>query len=857
MPPSITRWFRVLGLTLVGIFVFELSLPLAWDLLRSVETPYTSFFRDIIVSVFFLLLFYFATQPIRIPRDQWRWWLRYPPTWLVVPLSLVFVGARNEWCPFGFRPWAVGPDWPYSFPMAWSLAVLMIVAILIRRYLFRQPIEIPAHARVHSREDITWTDVKRWIDAGERPLESYEPDFFRHRPVAQRMVQMLGCRGGPVALLGAFGTGKSSILNTVRSELAEMVPQVIVATVDVWAAGKPEDVPRLALNQIIIALDDYIDTIELRGLPRSYKRLVAAMPPGLLVRGLGVDQATDSMKEIERLSPILDALNTSLVLIVEDIERAGSAFELRHLERFLWAFRRLNRCAFAVAVDPVITSIDFSKLCDTIERVPTLRPEHVAKVLVLAYDHWSSAYSDIDPHPSRSSGNKFQLHLVRSPDKIKQMEESGSETFLGTLVSLLQTPRALKHFVSHVNRSWTKLHGEAELDDIIILSALRHGAPQAFTFLLVNIDAARGCYTEDMPRILNAKVLNVKDDWKALLKSEPKARAVQYLVNLLRIDQLIMDSAPEFPRSPQGVYLVEPVDYFSRVVAQELAPSEVRDQGVLRHIDRWKSGERSLLVEGLTLTSDVDQDYVNIWQHFADMHTKSDLIALTQLVVARMCENGGASASGDHPALSALRRAFNRVDGQGESVKWLTDLITSVVPVSLVLVDGLLYFWTGANEVICGTSTGTVQRVVKSFRLQLQSTEDLVRVLSKKYPASIRDFTSIITTIKGSVEFEMWCQYFESLIIKGVRLHRHMLFPELVNLALENGQPFPLHKIGTSGSLNQATIDRQRLKMLFKTRLDEVLMLLSESEGTDSRTLRAKSDASEWLRERTKKVEKR
>ena len=123
-----------------------------------------------------------------------------------------------------------------------------------------------------------------------------------------RIARTAGREGRPVALLGAFGTGKSSILNVVRAELDSTVPRVIVARVDVWTVPKPEDAPRLALNQIINALDDFVDTIELRGLPLSYKQLAAAEPSGRLTRVLGFNQARDSLEALARLSPILDAL---------------------------------------------------------------------------------------------------------------------------------------------------------------------------------------------------------------------------------------------------------------------------------------------------------------------------------------------------------------------------------------------------------------------------------------------------------------------------------------------------------------------------------------------------------------------
>jgi hypothetical protein len=52
-------------------------------------------------------------------------------------------------------------------------------------------------------------------------------------------------------------------------------------------SSNPEDVPRLALNRIVSALDDYVDTIQFRSLPLAYQRLAAAEPTGRLSAALG------------------------------------------------------------------------------------------------------------------------------------------------------------------------------------------------------------------------------------------------------------------------------------------------------------------------------------------------------------------------------------------------------------------------------------------------------------------------------------------------------------------------------------------------------------------------------------------
>ena len=139
-----------------------------------------------------------------------------------------------------------------------------------------------------------------------------------------------------------------------------------------WAVPNPEDVPRLALNRIISALDDYVETIQFRGLPVAYQRLAAAEPTGRLSAALGFETAGDSIELLDGLSKVLAAIDAQIVLVVQDVERAGDGFDTRHLQRLLWALRNARRIQFILSVDPDAAVMDFPKLCDSIELVPEL-----------------------------------------------------------------------------------------------------------------------------------------------------------------------------------------------------------------------------------------------------------------------------------------------------------------------------------------------------------------------------------------------------------------------------------------------------------------------------------------------------
>jgi hypothetical protein len=68
---------------------------------------------------------------------------------------------------------------------------------------------------------------------------------------------------------------------------------------------------------------------------------------------------------------------------------------------------------------------------------------------------------------------------------------------------------------------------------------------------------------------------------------------------------------------PQGIQHDEPVDYFQRVMAEQLAPGELRDQVVLADIESWLENRSQRLLDRLSGVEDEDDRYARVWEYFA------------------------------------------------------------------------------------------------------------------------------------------------------------------------------------------------------------------------------------------------
>jgi energy-coupling factor transporter ATP-binding protein EcfA2 len=831
-------------LSLVGAIAFELILPASWAYAQRVPIHYSPIFAAVTVWVALLILSYVILEPVRLRFRQWRSLLWYPPTWLALPIGWA-LAAATEHLRVGVRPQSSGPDWQHTYPIV-PICLALLFAIIVRQL---QSPERRAHVRLDdadTKSAITWAVIEAWIAAGERPARPSERDLFDHRRIASRIARVLQKPGQSIALLGPMGSGKSTILSTVRAGLEQFSDTVTIADFDVWAVPRPEDVPRLALSRMVAAIDNIADTVEFRGLPTSYQRLAAAEPTGRLSKLLGFESASDSIDEIKRLTPVLNALNAHLVLIVEDAERAGETFETRHLQRLLWALKRLERCSFILAVDPEHAKFDYSKLCETTELVPPLAFEHVLRLLNVAYDHWMCAYSFIDPHPNRSDGDKLRLREATRGGLLDYMQRTGRDTPIDALVALLSSPRAIKHLLRQVDRVWRNLHGEVELDDIIIVSAVRHGAGPAYDFLIREIDPARHKPDDILPR-----TKTVKDDWETQLKTLPNGAAVQSLVNLMGIEQLSKKQIASGTAAPQGVHLYEPVDYFRRIVAEDVAPGALRDQQVLREIDQWKNAEHGPLVAGLLASSDPDDTYSQRWEHFSFRHDPSEIAELTGYLVDRILARDSASAAADVPPMVNAWRVGNRRLRDHDYSNWLKQQLIKAVPVSLQFVNDMYYYWTGQHGIVDEHARATIrEHVVRAFQSAVKSSDDLRHVLNQNRPYQIMRFITQTGQYTDTATYAAWRDYFPLLLIDGAR-QSDVVAAELANLCgTHESNVVGAKEANPPVFAHDYVIDRLRVEALFGGYLEDVLTVMAKYAGDNPWAVRARAAAHKWLIER-------
>lgn len=844
----LSRWGTVLYATAVTTVVLPVVLHLLWRLWDKRPLQQEFPLGEIWLLVAALLLCHFLAESIRLRNYRFRDIVRYPPIWFSAPAALLIICVLEKSLPLVLYASSESNEMQTTISPTLLILCATMIAILYRcgKLYIQSHNATPLDIIGNQPESI---EEEHWINSGERPITTAEDDRFSGVHMSDRVMDHIRKNEPSMALIGPMGSGKSSILNLVFECIAQSDPSTLVVRCDLWRARTPEEIPQVIISSIVNALDSVCDTIGLRDLPYTYRRLVAAEPSGTLHRIFSIDDQTTSLHKLDRVYSILEILDRRIVLAVEDFERLPSSFDATHLSRFLWALREIPRCCTIIAVDPQRArkkdskkDLDLAKLCDFIETVPEMSTEKTASELIDRYEYWRSRYKNDDLQVPDGGFDKFEF------DRIK---EYGIQTYLlnpvhsnpiNMVAKLLATPRFVKQALHRIDRVWEQLHGEVDLSDLIILTVLRCCAPDTFRFIVANIRVAR-LTSEGIERGL---IEGFQQDWKQVLSQETEQEAVCYLVDMLGIAQLRAKRAP-YPNasaSHQGVHLGGTTDYFSRIISGTLADDEVRDQRVLRDIKSSKSGNHHELADGLVMSAELNDRYMSTWLRFAKPSVQ-ELLDISTVVIDTLLVRDSSEVNPNEPVLVALSSRLNagqNIDEETRIENWLKTQSIQHVSKSLSLASGLVLFCIRARRRDEGEGS-LAQIVLDEIAAQIVAPQQLLDSLPAKYPATVRVLLQGIRTRAEAENTKLI-----SLLLRAAELSEQRIIPQLIYLLVVDSPPTATWTDG--GELigvEHSNINFERLHILFNGHESDVLELLSRYSGSDERCLRVKNAAQDRL----------
>ena len=272
--------------------------------------------------------------------------------------------------------------------------------------------------------------------------------------------------------------------------------------------------------------------------------------------------------------------------------------------------------------------------------------------------------------------------------------------------SLLKTPRTLKHALRRVLSAWDLLHGEVDIDHLILVCMLRYSAIEVFSFVERN-----RAVIEDLQS--QQSVHSTIDREARETKWERMRNELQECVAKSAIDSRIVRAAIAFlfphtdehlgqktristhPRR-QGIGLEK---YWLRIV-NEAVNQEDSDQAFFRDMDKW---EKSNGNHTEYITKLFNEAYLEKWDDVARRFFtgRSDaILSIASAVNNKLLESHGSLAAGSDSAnvFLALWRVASRSNIEKKrGTEWLYHEVLNALPVSLSFVNDLYYYYTSVQ----------------------------------------------------------------------------------------------------------------------------------------------------------------
>jgi predicted KAP-like P-loop ATPase len=332
---------------------------------------------------------------------------------------------------------------------------------------------------------------------GDDPITKRDEDVLGRdrvaRVIAGEIRSLDATKGAVVGVLGPWGSGKTSIINLLRVELAEP-PAITVLDFNPWMFSGADQLVESFFTELAAQLR--MGPGKLKGVadaPQAYGEVVAPLR-FLPVLGPWIERfrgATKAMKAVydlrkrgvaagrSELTTKLEDLDAPIIVVIDDIDRLRTSeirdiFKLVRLTAsfpnvvYILAFDRA-RVEAALEEDGLPGRDYLEKIVQVIYDIPAI-PEHaLIGQVTSAIDEALDGIENLGP-----------IDMQRWPD-----------VFAEVIFPLVRNMRDVRRYAASLRGTVIALHGRVELVDALALDAIRVFLPDVFA----NLPSAAGALT--------------------------------------------------------------------------------------------------------------------------------------------------------------------------------------------------------------------------------------------------------------------------------------------------------------------------------------------------------------------------
>ena len=563
-------------------------------------------------------------------------------------------------------------------------------------------------------ETVPWPKIEEWL-LSESPANY---DLLKNRIVAHRLAAMLTDGKQSIGIVGPFGSGKSSIVGWIKEAVEKHASankiELLFCEVSCWGFQSSSASIQIILDTAIKKIGEKVDTFRIRSLPDSYRRTFSAGGKWIENVSQILLGKPDPLQQFGLLSSLLNDINVKLVFIVEDLDRNNTkSFDIQEVLAFLQMLRSFENLTFILTGDQDSKrDIDFDKLCDHVEFVKLL-DVNLSTRIVSRVGQWCTGQDNFKFIPvvpfrdEEAEGESLYGFGIRF-DEVTTIEDASAR--------LLTTPRAIRRALSRTFLAWQKLRGEVEFDYLLGVNVLRHGAPEAFRFLVRNWDRLRNPATEqrligDVNEEHLKKVLAA--EWQEAVRagdwSERAAR--RFIKFLLPTSEFWLEEEGKNIEVSISLQPLHDQKYWNRIVTETIEEDELRDQALLGDTKMWIETKDSDgdLIKNLTAS----REYGERWLALSDVFSKKDKSIIRELcsqILTRIAKIHGPKANELSNGFETAKRLMHGAAAYDDvNAEWLQELVVSIAPTSLNLASDIRlrflrsnreYYWDGIRKFV-------------------------------------------------------------------------------------------------------------------------------------------------------------
>ncbi len=863
------RWLDVLLMTCLGLLfcvLFHKPLDALATLLGENLAYWSRWIQYATVATLSGVLWWFLIHLGGFrSKDLWKInTLCYPPTWLGGVLGGVLYLVLKQ---LFFTSTTVQASRFYWFD-SWIFLAGILSAVIVKSVL-----SLPSDQRDKKEPEDKYdtnTDSSnpllnkeslfKWLD-NEAPVRTPAQDYFDAQQPARRICRhLLATPLKTIGILGAYGSGKSTILNLVeyyRKHFDELCTnldtrqkeaithdpkKLIVCRAGAWGFTKTS-VARHILDCMLDELGKHIDVLAFSNLPEHYQAALVGSGSPWAKAVAGISKRKESPDVLlSHIDSALISTGLRVVVFVEDVDRnSDDNVFYQEIGALLDHLKNLQNLSFVLACGhEQKASALLARLCEHTEMVPTVSEQDFKEIFSCFYDSILAEYREDIPV---SNYDLFQP--TEQEESLKDFIFQGGDGIYNHLNRLLAVPRTFKKALRQTYHIYKNLHGEIDLNEVFVLTALRITLPDLYAFFAANRELIQSLSSSrDNSELIG--FTEVKEEYKIRLK-ELMRDMPELKSSVNEVFQFLVDNQDR----PQNIMHTTPTNYWVRLHAEEIPAGELRDQVVLKKIRAWQEDNTVDLPECFLSNTVWAQKVERLGRLFL---STGEIYVLTEQVFAliRRCKESDIEITCGQEkeqvaGLVELQRLLTP-DKRGDYAQWIAQEMDKALAVDLKFTNSLFLFYCTAS----GLDSTEQERLMldlieKAKELFAGDVDHFVQIINTKRIYSLYRFiVALPKRINNKFHKKSYggCLWLGDTLMKAAKRAPKIVIPQLMGLLWGDGD-----------------FNRQLFEALFFEKKDELMERLAtdfDMSAWDSEDQayikRAQAEARKWL-ERQKVAE--